>query len=264
MKVTTNFPYKVDIDNRFCEFDLVNQSEETLTYKIITPKNYFNGLDRNMLDLLNSGNYQIGVELNCSSTIFRKWYKTQNIDEFTIEIDRKNVANNFTLQVMVLVNKDLFEKGVMLRKGMPVAILGDYTTSLEGESFSLFQFQEAQNDTISYNFDSDCLIIFLPKKHFEYLQLQKENPTISIILLSHFAQLALKDALKYFMEDDSHADLNWFIELKNKWKEFSKTDDEFPSEEEHQDFIDFILKDPSISLVDHFISQFKNVDDDED
>lgn len=264
MKVTTNFPYKVDIDNRTCEFDLVNQSEEILTYKIITPENYFNGLDRNMIGLLKSGDYQLGVELNCSSTIFRKWYKPTNINEFSIDIERKNVASKFTMQVMVLVNKDLFEKGVMLRKGMPVAILGDYTTTLEGESSPLFNFQEAQNDTISYNFDSDCITIFLPKKHFEYLQLQKENPTFSVILLSHFAQLALKDALKYFTEDDSHADLNWFIELKNKWKEFSNSDDEFPSDEEHQDFIDFILKDPSISLVDHFISQSKNVDDDED
>jgi hypothetical protein len=166
--------------------------------------------------------------------------------------------------VLVIANIALEEKGVLLMKGTPVALLGDLTYSIEGESYPLFIFQEAQNDDITYYFDCDYIVIYLPKKHYQDLQIQKENPTISILLSSHFAQLALIESFKYFREDASHLDYNWYCELLNKWKDFRKTEEEYPAEEDYQDFINYILKDPSMTLVDHLISHLKSTVDDND
>lgn len=199
-------------------------------------------------------------EVNCSATLFRRSVVHESFEdpkEIRVNVPIEDVAIKFNVMLFLIV-KDPFELGGFeLIPGQELGYLGTETFNVDNRSQSLIEFSENEvTNQIEYAFSEHAIQVKIPTAQFNYIKNKRYSTQFKAVFVSPFTQVALLQGSQYLKNEEKNH-LNWFKELKNKWKQFNP-DDDYPSTEEQTKFIDFVLKDPSLKLLDTLIKNDKN------
>ncbi|WP_010136514.1 hypothetical protein [Ochrovirga pacifica] len=255
MKQATSFPYSVEIHT--IELSELPHSSINFEYEIRLP-DYF--ISDNKYKTIKS-NIDVIAEVNCSATMFRKVFKAKNDTLVIIQIPRKNVAVNFNIDVLVVANKNIIWEGQQIQKGMPIAHFGSHKKDIDNRSKGLISFETSENNQLTIATAGNTIVIQIPKKQYEFLVKKQNDKLVKEVLTSQFAQIALLEACKYLKEGSNLDHLLWHKALLSKWRKYSSQETGFPNEKDHLKFISDMLKNPSISLVNHLIAVEKQNED---
>lgn len=255
MKQTTSFPYGVDINT--IGLSELPHSSKNFEYEVNLPEYFssdskYKSIDENM-DLI--------AEVNCSATLYREVFTSKNELQLIIKIPRENVSVNFNIDVLVVVNKDVIWEGQPLQKGMPIAHFGSFKKDIDNRSKGLISFEISENNQISIATSNNTIVIQIPKKQYQFLIKKQNDKMVKEILTSQFAQIALLEACNYLKEGSKSDHLIWYKELLSRWRKYAPEDKGFPDELDHLKFVSDLLKNPSISLVNHLIAVEKQKED---
>jgi hypothetical protein len=247
MKQSANFPYDVEI--QIIELLELPQSSESFEYEIKLPEYYKTDLKYQHIQ----DNIDLIAETNCSATLYRNVISTKSNSKLTITVPRKKVNVNFTIDLLLVANKEFSWENQLIQKGMPIAHFGSFKKDIDTRSTGLISFEKFDGKEILISNSDHTIKIKIPEIQFEYLMQKQNSLLVKEILTSQFAQIALLEACKELKENSKRDNLFWYKELLNKWRKFSEYD-EYPQESDHLKFINDILKNPSIKLVNHLIA----------
>ncbi len=249
MRQNIRFPYNVFKRSVSPDFEYLDND---YIYKLKVPDivfsfsgimDYFNDID----DLIT--NSELTTELNCSATMYRKCFISDEIDSIEVKIPRDKVRKRFSLDTMIIATDNLSRQGAIIEKGMPLAHLGTKSLVINDRKQSLFTFQVAEDGDISYSYTSDSIIINLPEKEFFKLKRYKDLPLFKDLIASQLGQIALLQACNYLKEGSSYSHTMWYNELLKRWRRFDNSEDSYPEVSDYLNLINDILKDPSLGFI---------------
>ncbi|WP_179321181.1 hypothetical protein [Winogradskyella helgolandensis] len=255
MKQTTNFPYDVDVTT----INLVDLPHEIdyFKYEVNLPDYYI--MDDKFTDV--NDNIDIIAEINCSATMYRKVFATSDDLKLIITIPRDKVSLNFTVDVLLVSNKEFEWDSQILQKGMPIAHFGSFKKDIDNRSTGLISFETSESNELFISTSDHTIKIKIPKKQYEFLLKKQNSLLIKKVLTSQFAQIALLEACKELKGNSKRDNLIWYKELLNRWRKFSGSDEDYPQETDHLRFVQDLLEKPSIKLIDYLIAEEKQNQD---
>ncbi len=252
MKQTANFPYKVVV-NSGLSLELLEDeasSDSFFVYSLAVPENLFNS----ELLIKYKDNLKLVAEVNASSTLYREVFISSNLDKIIFKINKKNVFDSFSIDVIILFDTEQSFDDLIVKKGMPFAHLGSFKINIDSSSQSLISFISHEDlSNVIYSFGDHSIKIKIPVSRFEWLNKNRNNLLVKNILASQFAQIALLEACQK-IKDTSNDHLLWQKELKRKWKIYSKDDRDVPNDDEIVTFVNYILENPSEKLLDCLVN----------
>jgi hypothetical protein len=254
MKQSANFPYDVEI--QIIELLELPQSSESFEYEIKLPEYYTTDSKYQHIQ----DNIDLIAETNCSATLYRNVISTKSNSKLTITVPRNKVNINFTIDLLLVANKEFSWENQLLQKGMPIAHFGSFKKDIDTRSTGLISFEKFDGKEILISNSDHTIKIKIPEIQFEYLMQKQNSLLVKEILTSQFAQIALLEACKELNENSKRNNLFWYKELLNKWRKLSGYD-EYPQDSDHLKFVNDILKNPSIKLVNHLIATDKQDQD---
>lgn len=258
MKQSIKFPYKVFIDS--IQTELLNNNTDFYEINANVPDVVFSESGIGVTD--HNDKISLISEVNCSSTIFRKCYRSENLKNLNFSFPKKEVSNSFTIDHIFVAKESLTLGGETIEKGMPVAHLGSFSINIDKKRQGLISFETSDDDKISYSFSGHVIKINIPKNEYENLLNLKNRPIIKQFLISQFAQIALLEACKYLRNESAMNHLSWYKELLGQWQKFDEGNKEYPEETDFLKLINFILGDPSLKFT-RLLIQKENIDRDE-
>lgn len=258
MKYAVKFPYNVLKIPVKLDF---SQSDESYEYIIKLPDVVFSEAG---LHNVNKADLQLVAEVNCSSTMYRKCFHSNDSElrTMTFFLPKKNVNHRFQVDVLLLAKRPLELNGQIIEKGMPLAHFGSNTISLSRNQKGLIVFDKSVDKEITYGFGSDLIKIRIPERIYNDLSRMKNRPEIKHLLASQFAQIALLEACKYLKEDGGKSHLNWYEELLKRWNKFNP-EKQYPDSEDHLKLVNYILDYPSLNFANYLIKKIKNDKDEQ-
>lgn len=251
MKANTNFPYDVKVisANKLAIQELEND-DDSFEYEIKVPDMVLHDSKyEHIKDKL-----KIVAEVNCSSTMWRQTFSSKNLNGISFSVPKKMVFKSFSISILILFDQDSIWDGKKLKKGMPIIYLGSFKVDLEPNKQGLLSFKPNNEDFISYSFSQDAINILIPNKKYDWLLKHKHDPTVKQILTSQIAQVALIEACNN-LGDETLNHLKWQKELIRKWQEYKTDGSEVPKGEDVLNLVNYILKNPSDSLIDFLIQK---------
>lgn len=251
MKQTTKFPYDVTIQTIVLQE--LPHTPEAFEYEITLPDYYVT--DSKYTNV--QSNIDLIAETNCSATMYREVFTTSGTLKLLIAIPRNKVSVNFTIDLLLVANKEFSWDSQVLKKGMPIAHFGSFKKDIDNRSTGLISFEITDEDKISISNSDHTIIIKIPKKQYNFLMEKKNSLSIKHILTSQFAQIALLESSRELKENSKRDNLIWYKELLARWHKFSDNDVAYPQESDHFPFIKELLENPSIKLVDYLIAEEK-------
>ncbi len=252
MKDNAKFPYPVE--KAKCTLELIDSENGTFTYKIEVPDYVF----EKPFIKENIGSLVLVAEVNCSSTMFRKCYSSENTKELIIEIPHDEVNIKYSIDCILISNTDkLQKKEITIQKGMPVAHLGTENFNNDSRTQGLIVFEPNNEKEVKYLFSDHTIRISLPNKQYEALLLVRESPIVKFALASNFAQIALLEACKSFTEPTKNNHLKWFQELSIQWNLLNNSNDSFPEPFEYLKLVTSVLENPSMKLIEALLENDK-------
>lgn len=202
--------------------------------------------DFNQLDLV--------VEVNCTATMYRELFlfNLDNENKIKVKIKKNKVAFKFELQILILLKKELMWQGIKLNKGMPIGFLGNHKIDIDQRSTSLVEFKECKRnqEDINFMYKKHSIEIFIPSKLFKIIQKNKMKK-----MMNEFYKVQVKICLLEIFKviennnDSPYDQLNWYIELKNRWLEDGNSEEDFRIPEGKLNFINNLLKKPDESFL---------------
>jgi len=248
MKNNTNFPYDVRVQSgRLVHVKNQETYSNYITYRFESPS--FISFDEKYQRIHHQ--IQLVAEVNCVSTIYREVFKSDDLSEIVFNIPKKDVNNQLIIDCIVVFKEKTEWDDQEVMPGMPVAHLGTFEIELiEKRSRGLLVFvsddkiKEVKND-----FRNEKIEVRIPKHQYEWLLRNQADPVVSAILSSQFGQIALIEACMKMQVNQSLDHLPWFIELSRLWKQYNKSGNDFPDNEEITGFVSHILKKPTSYLL---------------
>lgn len=252
MKQSTPFPYNVLTGS--IQVQLEEETENEFIYHIDFPDWFKNEEEY----INNSRCIDLAVEINCSSTIYREVFKTNQI-ELTFPISKDDVAIRYEIDVLAIANDEMEWMGKIINKGGPVAHFGRYLFDIDKRSKGIIEFTGDPNSKELKILNSDhTIMIELPSEKFEYIKRKQYNKLMKSVLASNFAQIALLESCKEIKQESSRSHLNWFEALLQEWRKYNN-DKEYPGNDDHLPFVKYLLKNPSLKLLDTFKKYDENI-----
>jgi hypothetical protein len=255
MKQTTNFPYDVEIQTLHLEE--LPHNPDCFVYAVTLP-DYFKG-DNKYVNIIN--NLDLIAEVNCSATMHRNVIGTNTVDKLILTVPRNKVSVSFTIDLLLVANKEFEWDSQVLKRGMPIAHFGSFKKDIDKRSTGLIEFETTEGNEVFISTSDHTIKIKIPKKHYEFLLKKQNSLLVKNILTSQFAQIALLEACKDLKENSKRDNLIWYRELLNRWQKFSQHESEYPQESDHLRFVQDLLKKPSIKLVNYLIAEEKQKQD---
>lgn len=249
MKQSTNFPYDVDIHT--IDLKELSPTPDTFEYEAILPEYY--SKDSKYAPILS--NIDLIAEVNCSATMFRKVYPISSSKTLSISIPKQKVNVKFGLDLLLVANKEFLWDSQNIKKGMPIAHFGTFSKNIDNRSSGLISFESSDEEKISISNSDHTIKVKIPDKQFDYLMRTQHSLLTKKVLTSQFAQIALLECCKELKCNSKRDNLIWYQELLSRWYKYSKQKDDFPQEIDHLRFVQYLLKNPSVSLIDHLISE---------
>ena len=252
MKQTTNFPYdvKVSAQKKQAEPKELDPTADSFRYEYSVPAYIMDdALLSPLIDKLD-----LVAEINCSSTMTRLMCLGVHIGKIEFEIPIATVEDSFSIDLMLLLKESADWDGMTLKKGMPLAHLGSFKVYLDEGAQSLFSFMTNDKDEVEYSFSDNQIHVKIPQQQFDWLLQRQNDPLVKGILSSQFAQIALLEACQH-LRDKKNDHMLWFKALTKKWLDYSKGDGEIQSSE-FGPFVNYILENPSVSLIKVVIQNF--------
>jgi hypothetical protein len=251
MKQTANFPYDVDVTT--IDLKELSHNSNSYEYEVALPDYY--KTDNKYLDIIK--NIDIIAETNCSATMYRNVINTRTDSKLLITIPRNKVNVSFTIDLLLVANKEFTWDSQKLQKGMPIAHFGSFKKDIDNRSTGLISFESSESNDIVILNSGHAIKIKIPNKQYEFLLKKQNSLVVKKILSSQFAQIALLEACKELKEGSTRNNLFWHKELLNRWQKFSESNEEYPQDTDHLKFVQDLLEKPSIKLVDYLISEEK-------
>ena len=199
-----NFPYPVlkngddsisgDID--FSMPDGIIEEEDKFIFKI-----NFNIDNEDIINLINEDKAEFLVEITCSSTLFRKVYKSNN-NKVEFEIPKTYLKGKVKGDCLIVAKTDIPNYNnskahpdynnfdINIKKGDVLAFFGsfDFTADIDYKKLkAVASFMEVEEDDRDYTFvdlDNNKILIYLPKEDFKLFNqdaISKEKSLAPII-----------------------------------------------------------------------------------
>ncbi len=242
MKITIDFPYKSIKQEVKLEEPKVDDINYYFTAKV--PEFIYHDIDFKT----HSNNLVLFAEVNCSATMNRLTFQSK---EKTIElvVPKKEVGHKFTVDFLLVVDKEIIWDGTIISKGMAVAHFGTTTYDIDSRSSGLITFCESDKEEIEIDFNGDQIKVNIPKIQFDFVETNRNDNLVSNLLASQLAQLALLDAFRELKPNSDYSHTNWFVELERRWLLFAGEEEGFPDHSDYLKFVNHILENPSVKML---------------
>lgn len=251
MKQSTNFPYDVAIHS--IGLNELASTSETFEYDAVLPE-YFT-TDNKYRPIQTDIDFI--AEVNCSATLYREVFTSNGASTLLMKIPRDKVNVSFTIDLLLVANKEIKWDSQTLNKGMPIAHFGSFKKDIDNRSTGLISFEATEGEEITISNVDHTIRIQIPQKQYQYLSSGQNSLLVKNILTSQFAQIALLESCKELKENSKRDNLIWYKELLSRWRDFSGTNEGYPQETDYLKFVTNLLESPSIKLIDYLIEEEK-------
>ena len=229
-----------------------NHTEDCYNYTAITPDLTILSIPENL-----KSKVKLVAEINCSSTMYRTCIQSNEVEKIEISIPKDEVKIRFTIDLMYISNDNIDYLEQRFNKGQVLAFLGRKSVNIDARRQSLISFDKLESgNEIEYSFTNHCIKVRMPKKQFNQILKKQHAPLFKSVFSSPLAQLALLQGCRHLEAGSSKNHLLWFKELENLWKKLRNPADnekDYPDVDDYLPFVNKILKNPSIRLIDDLI-----------
>lgn len=234
-KFNASFPHPIlgisdDISGDFSAVAEVQVRSDfcTITAKFHTDNEYFQ-------ELVNSGQASFVIELNCTRTVYREFFKTGNInEEYIFHVPTSQVNAKVDVYFYICSNGSFTYESetfnadysgysfkvssgdILAYKGQTYFFVDKYDPVLKKSSSIITLIRDEETDRVKYEYSDNKIAIHLPHELFDFYR--RTNTEYAGIYYSTFAYPAILGALYKYSNGDPEEvqDLKWGVAIHEK------------------------------------------------
>jgi hypothetical protein len=245
--------------------------------------------DRKIKALIDEGSAELICEVNCSSTFFRKCFRSEKLatsekpasDGIDFRIKDELLRGQVEFLFLIVATRDIpdyspdsrrgmfGDRKFWIQKGELLAFLGNQNKNIDLSGDTADQYIKiTPSDTaesVDYDFTEDFIKIVIPRVYYLKIEQLKGDESFRKTLISTHISPAIQNALCHFLkgqgEGYSYSEKQWYLFLKDQVLNYTASEEASLDLEDLAPLTEEILKNQSLTVIDTLQEVFQETEE---